>query len=156
MPHTSAALVIPETRVVVQCVHTCGVAKHARACTDISVAIPPGSVQPLVPLPDSAAPSRGLSDSSPTRIRPRRAPFRVVVSRGGLHDRLRRFTPPYLYAEASGGFVLVSAQSDSPACQRFGKQANRQLAKETVLEYSSEFWLNKYFEKELFYAFKCI
>jgi hypothetical protein len=39
---------------------------------------------------------------------------------------------------------------------RFGKQANRQLAKETVLEYSSEFWLNKYFEKELFYALKCI
>ena len=38
----------------------------------------------------------------------------------------------------------------------FGKQANRQLAKETVLEYSSEFWLNKYFEKELFYAFKSI
>jgi hypothetical protein len=39
---------------------------------------------------------------------------------------------------------------------RFGEQANRQLAKETVLEYSSEFWLNKYFEKELFYAFKGI
>ncbi len=39
---------------------------------------------------------------------------------------------------------------------RFGKKANRQLAKETVLEYSSEFWLNKYFEKELFYAFKGI
>jgi hypothetical protein len=39
---------------------------------------------------------------------------------------------------------------------RFGKQANRQLAKETVLEFSSEFWLNKYFEKEHFYAFKGI
>jgi hypothetical protein len=33
---------------------------------------------------------------------------------------------------------------------RFGKQANRHLAKQTVLEYSLEFWLNKYFEKELF------
>ena len=32
---------------------------------------------------------------------------------------------------------------------RFEKQTNRQLAKETVLEYSTEFWLNKYFEKEL-------
>ena len=32
---------------------------------------------------------------------------------------------------------------------RFGKQAKRQSAKETGLEYSSEFWLNKYFEKEL-------
>jgi hypothetical protein len=30
-----------------------------------------------------------------------------------------------------------------------GKQANRQLVKETVLEYSPEFWLNKYFEKEI-------
>jgi hypothetical protein len=39
---------------------------------------------------------------------------------------------------------------------RFWKQANRQSAKETVLEYSSEFWLNKYVEKELFYAFKGI
>lgn len=39
---------------------------------------------------------------------------------------------------------------------RFGKTANRQLSKETVLEYSSEFWLNKYFGKELFYALKCI
>ena len=38
----------------------------------------------------------------------------------------------------------------------FGKQANRQLMKETVLEYSSEFWLNKYFSKKLFYALKCI
>ena len=38
----------------------------------------------------------------------------------------------------------------------FGKQANRQLIKETVLEYSSEFWLNKYFSKKLFYALKCI
>jgi hypothetical protein len=37
----------------------------------------------------------------------------------------------------------------------FGKQVNRQLAKEAVLEYTSEFWLNKYFEKELFYALKC-
>lgn len=35
---------------------------------------------------------------------------------------------------------------------RFGKQANMQLVKELVLEYSSEFWLNKYFEKELPFA----
>jgi hypothetical protein len=39
---------------------------------------------------------------------------------------------------------------------RFGKQANIRLAKETVLEYSSEFWLNKYFSKEFFYALKSI
>lgn len=35
---------------------------------------------------------------------------------------------------------------------RFGTEANRQLTKETVLEYSSNFWLNKYFTKELFFA----
>jgi hypothetical protein len=37
---------------------------------------------------------------------------------------------------------------------RLGKVADRQLSKETVLEYGSEFWLNKYFDKELFYALK--
>ncbi|KAH8995619.1 hypothetical protein EDB92DRAFT_1968768 [Lactarius akahatsu] len=37
---------------------------------------------------------------------------------------------------------------------RFGEEANKQLAKEMALEYSSEFWLNKYFDKELFYALK--
>jgi hypothetical protein len=35
---------------------------------------------------------------------------------------------------------------------RFGADANKQLTKETSLEFSQEFWLNKYFEKELFYA----
>ena len=37
---------------------------------------------------------------------------------------------------------------------RFGEDANKQLTKETSLELSLEFWLNKYFEKELFYALK--
>jgi hypothetical protein len=36
----------------------------------------------------------------------------------------------------------------------FGKAADKQLSKETVLEYGLEFWLNKYFDKELFYALK--
>ncbi|KAH9172245.1 hypothetical protein EDB89DRAFT_2114235 [Lactarius sanguifluus] len=36
----------------------------------------------------------------------------------------------------------------------FGEEANKQLTKETALEYSSEFWLNKYFDTELFYALK--
>jgi hypothetical protein len=40
-----------------------------------------------------------------------------------------------------------SVMGDLVLC--FEKQANRQSAKETVLEYSSEFWLNKYFEIEL-------
>jgi hypothetical protein len=34
----------------------------------------------------------------------------------------------------------------------FGKNADNRLTKESSLEYSNEFWLNKYFDKELFYA----
>ena len=37
---------------------------------------------------------------------------------------------------------------------RFGADANKHSTKETSLEFSLEFWLNKYFEKELFYALK--
>ena len=37
---------------------------------------------------------------------------------------------------------------------QFGEDANKQLAKETSLELSLEFWLSKYFEKEVFYALK--
>ncbi|KAH9174837.1 hypothetical protein EDB89DRAFT_2113547 [Lactarius sanguifluus] len=36
----------------------------------------------------------------------------------------------------------------------FGEEADKRLTKEMALEYSSEFWLNKYFDKELFYALK--
>ena len=35
---------------------------------------------------------------------------------------------------------------------RFGEAAEKFLSKETVLEHVSEFRLNKYFQKELFYA----
>lgn len=35
---------------------------------------------------------------------------------------------------------------------RFGKKASRFLTKDNSLEFSSEFWLNKYFTKELFFA----
>ena len=37
---------------------------------------------------------------------------------------------------------------------RFGVEADNRLTKETALEWSSEYWLNKYFDKELFYALK--
>jgi hypothetical protein len=37
---------------------------------------------------------------------------------------------------------------------RFGAEADKRLTRGTTLEYSSEFWLNKYFDKELFYALK--
>lgn len=35
---------------------------------------------------------------------------------------------------------------------RFGDKAERRLTKENCLAYSGEFWLNKYFDKEIFYA----
>ena len=35
---------------------------------------------------------------------------------------------------------------------RFGEFADKRLSKETVLEHVSEFRLNKYFQKEHFYA----
>jgi hypothetical protein len=35
---------------------------------------------------------------------------------------------------------------------RFGAQADRRLTKENSLEYSTEFFLNKYFDKEFFFA----
>jgi len=38
---------------------------------------------------------------------------------------------------------------------RFGPIAEKRLTKETSLESSSEFWLNKYLDKENFYALSC-
>jgi hypothetical protein len=49
------------------------------------------------------------------------------------------------------GDVVPLGQFQNP---RFGADANKQLTKETSLELSLEFWLNKYFEKDLFYALK--
>ena len=49
---------------------------------------------------------------------------------------------------------LVQLRALVDLVPRFGKAADRQLAKEAVLGYSSEFWLNKYFKKELFFALK--
>ena len=37
----------------------------------------------------------------------------------------------------------------------FGTVADNHLTKETSLEHSSDFWLNKYFDKELFNALNC-
>jgi hypothetical protein len=50
--------------------------------------------------------------------------------------------------------LLVQLRTLVDLILHFGKVASRQVVKETVLEYGSEFWLNKYFEKELFYALK--
>lgn len=35
---------------------------------------------------------------------------------------------------------------------RFGDKADRRLTSANSLSYSAEFWLDKYFEKELFFA----
>ena len=35
---------------------------------------------------------------------------------------------------------------------RFGAEADRRFTYANSLEYSTEFWLNKYFDKELFYT----
>jgi hypothetical protein len=59
----------------------------------------------------------------------------------GLMDRSWRI----LYLERNFEHLWISYRV-------FGKQASKQL----VLEFSSEFWLNKYFEKELIYAFTVI
>jgi hypothetical protein len=37
---------------------------------------------------------------------------------------------------------------------RFGQKADIRLTKENCMEYSSEFWLNKYFEKDTYYSFQ--
>ncbi|KAF8504344.1 hypothetical protein F5888DRAFT_1630816 [Russula emetica] len=94
VPHASAALAIPEERKVAQCGPSCEVAKRAQACATSIDCHSSGSVQPFLPAPGIAAPTRGLSYASPTRIRPRRAPLQVSVFRGGLRDQLRRFTLP--------------------------------------------------------------
>jgi hypothetical protein len=44
----------------------------------------------------------------------------------------------------------IRAQAD--LAPRFGTKANPKLTSSTSLVYSTEFWLNKYFNKELFYA----
>ncbi|KAF9465841.1 hypothetical protein BDZ94DRAFT_269523 [Collybia nuda] len=49
-------------------------------------------------------------------------------------------------------FPLSHLRMLAPLIPRFGKAADPRLTKETNLEYSNEFYLNKYFDKELFYA----
>jgi hypothetical protein len=36
----------------------------------------------------------------------------------------------------------------------FGAKVDNRLTKETSMEYSQEFWLNKYFDKETFFSFQ--
>jgi len=52
------------------------------------------------------------------------------------------------------GDVIPSGQLRSPAklTPSFGKKADSQLMKENSFEYSDQFWLARYFDKETFFA----
>ena len=52
-----------------------------------------------------------------------------------------------------GGIIpLQQIQEAIDLVPQFGAEDDQCLTKENSLEYSAEFWLNKYFDKELFYA----
>ena len=55
--------------------------------------------------------------------------------------------------EVAGDIIpLNQLRSLVDVAPRFGKKANPQLTNSNSLSFASEFWLNKYFDKELFYA----
>ena len=80
--------------------------------------------------------------------------------RGGLHPEPTTGMYVLKCAWWNDGLImgdimpLTQLQTLVGLVPHFGKVADRQLSKETVLEYGSEFWLNKYFDKELVYALK--
>ncbi|KAH9166988.1 hypothetical protein EDB89DRAFT_170314 [Lactarius sanguifluus] len=86
-----------------------------------------GSMQPTVPIPDLAAPERGLSNSSATRRRQRWPPPRSLASRGSVRDRLRspatsrlsraQCTPPFPTAPHSRAALAIRQRHD---CDRHG------------------------------------
>ena len=52
-----------------------------------------------------------------------------------------------------GGIIpLRQIRALADLVPRFGEKADRCLTKTNSLSYCLEFWLNKYFDKELFYA----
>ena len=77
-----------------------------------------GSVQPLIPVPDGAAPPRALPHSHRTRPQSRRASLQVSEFRGGLHDFLRPFTPPLLACRPPWRLVVISPIADSSVRHR--------------------------------------
>lgn len=54
------------------------------------------------------------------------------------------------------GDIIPLGQLRSPVelTPSFGKKADSRLTKESSLEYSSEFWLDRYFDKEAFFALR--
>lgn len=56
--------------------------------------------------------------------------------------------------ETAGDIIpLDQLRSIVDLAPRFGEKANPQLTATNSIAFSTEFWLNKYFDKELFYAF---
>jgi hypothetical protein len=56
-------------------------------------------------------------------------------------------------SEMAGDIIpLNQLRSLVDVAPRFGKKANPRLTNSDSLSFASEFWLNKYFDKELFYA----
>jgi hypothetical protein len=94
--------------------------------------------------------------------------FNIIPQINATVSRSRTLKGPY--PEPSSGLYLLKRSKRStgmtmgdviPLDQlrslanltpRFGNKASRILTKENSLEYSTEFWLNKYFTKELFLA----
>jgi hypothetical protein len=55
--------------------------------------------------------------------------------------------------EVAGDIIpLDQLRSIADVAPRFGAKANPQLTNTTSIAFSKEFWLNKYFNKELFYT----
>jgi hypothetical protein len=55
--------------------------------------------------------------------------------------------------EMAGDIIpLNQLRSLVDVAPRFGKKANPRLTNTNSLSFATEFWLNKYFDKELFYA----
>jgi hypothetical protein len=54
------------------------------------------------------------------------------------------------------GDVVPLDQMQAPLdlIPNFGAKADNRLTKETSMEYSQEFWLNKYFDKDTFFSFQ--
>jgi len=50
---------------------------------------------------------------------------------------------------------LLQARIPAPLVPRYGVQADPKLTSKNSLEYSTEFYLNRFFDKELYYFMSC-
>jgi len=50
---------------------------------------------------------------------------------------------------------LLQARIPAPLVPRYGVQADPKLTSKNSLEYSTEFYLNRFFNKELYYFMSC-